>query len=372
MVRAEDKGNRRYYTRTGSVVGDCYTGSICYDHFIFVWLDTAAMAYPIDPMRAKYYPEIFGEAGVTTTTASGEEIASYSNYSDNIVQLVTLGTHTDETAANKDCMIRVAADSGTNLIDENVWARPQINNLTDLKITGKESMLIDGYFASGGAASTMRWMYGVRVTKPTVFEKIMLGMRLSETEQALSTKFDIGRKIQAGVLSARSEEQYIKIYEVAKSMTIASGVNGNVGQVIHPLNGQKAVLLGVAVERHGTAAQVYLSVDRDDEQVMQLDTNAFVQDLGEIDGASVAIATNGSYGASMSYELPLHVVALDKLRVWIENPSSAVDTFKVRFKYGIATLSLMDRIRWNLGLNDDEMAIANEMDLFDSVTAGVM
>lgn len=331
------------------------------------------MAFPIDPMRVIYYPEIFGEAGVTTTTASGETIASYSNFSDNIVQLMTLGTHADETAANKDCMVRVSADSGTNLIDENVWARPQINKLTDLKITGKESMLIEGYYATGGAASTMRWMHGIRVTKPTVFEKIMLGMRLSATEQALDDKFDITHKIQAGVLSSKSEEQYIKIYEVAKSITIAAaGTNANVGQVIHPLAGQKVVLLGVAVEQHGADAQVYLSVNRDDEQVMKLDTNAFVQDLGEIDGASVAIATDGSYGASMSYELPLHVVALDKLRVWVENPGAAVDTFKVRFRYGISTLTLMDRIRWNLGLDDDQMAIANEMDLFDSVAAGVL
>lgn len=330
------------------------------------------MAFPIDPMKAKYYPEVFGEAGVTTTTEDGAEIVSYSNFSDYMVQLVSLATQADENAISKDTMIRVSADSGTNLLDENVWARPQSNMFSDIKITGKKSLLMEAYYASGGAARVMSWMCGIRVTKPTVFEKLVNGISLSEEEQRLSDKFGIERMIRAGVLAARQEDQYIKIYEVAKSLTISSGVNSNVGQIIHPLPGQKAVLLGVSVEQHGTAAQVYLSVTRDDEQVMQLDTNAFNQDLGKIDGASVAIGTNGGWGASMSYELPLHVVALDKLRVWVENTGSAVTTFKVRFRYGIATLTLMDKIKWNLGLDDDEMSIANELDLFDSTKAGVL
>jgi len=326
------------------------------------------MSYPVDPMKAKYYPEVFGEAGMIATSSDGAEIASYSNYSDFIVQLVNLGTF----AADQNSMIRVSADSGGNLIDERIAARPQIDEAVTLKITGKESMLLEGYYPAGGATGNLFYRYGIRVTKPTVFEKLMNGTMLTDAEQALSDKFDIERRIQAGVLSGKSEEQYIKIYEVAKSMTITSGTNGNVGPVIHPLRNQKVVLLGVSCEQHATEAQVYLSVTRDDEQVMKLDTYAMEDSLGSIDATYTAAGANGNYGVSMGYEMPLHVVATDKLRVWIENPGSGVTTFKVRFRYGIAPLTLMDRIRWNLGLDDDQMAIANEMDLFDSVKAGVL
>ena len=326
------------------------------------------MSYPVDPMKAKYYPELFGEAGMIATTVDGAEIASYNNFSENIVQLMNLGTF----ATDQNSMIRVSADSGGNLVDEKVAARQQIDSAAELKITGKESMLIEGYYPAGTATGDLFYRYGLRVTKPTVFEKLMSGTTFDIPGNAQSARFDIAQKISAGVLSGRAEESYIKVYEVAKSLTITSGTNGNVGPIVHPLADQKVVLLGVSCEQHGTAAQVYLSVTRDEEQVMKLDTHAFVQSLGSIDGSAVAAGVNGNYGVSMNYEMPLHVVATDKLRVWIENPGSAVTTFKVRFRYGVAPLTLMDRIRWNLGLNDDQMAVANELDLFDSVKAGVL
>jgi len=326
------------------------------------------MSFPVDPMKAKYYPEMFGEAGMIATGVDGAEIASYNNYSEYIVQLMNLGTF----ASDQNSMIRVSADSGGNLIDEKVVARQQIDRASELKVTGKESMLIEGYYPAGTATGNLFYRYGLRVTKPTVFEKLMNGMTLSDTEQALSEKFDIARKITAGVLSGRAEESYIKIYEVAKSLSILTGVNGNVGPIVHPLDDQKVVLLGVSCEHHTGDNEVYLSVTRDDEQVMKLDAYAFEDELGSVEGTYIPLANNGSYGASMNYEMPLHVVATDKLRVWIENPGADVTTFKARFRYGIAPLTLMDRIRWNLGLNDDQMAVANELDLFDSVKAGVL
>ena len=80
----------------------------------------------------------------------------------------------------------------------------------------------------------------------------------------------------------------------------------------------------------------------------------------------------GAYDAESNYEIPLHVVALDKLKVWVENTVTlAVTALNVRFRYGITQLTIIEKLRWGLFLTDEEKAIASEFDLADSVIAGV-
>lgn len=323
------------------------------------------MAFPVDPMKTKYWPEVFGESGsVTLTTLSGVEIGEYSNYDDYIVQLVDLAT-THETAAGgvPTSAIRVNADAGDNLINSMLSARGHIDNAIPVKVTGKESISLYGYYPSGGAAELMRYRYGLRITKPTVYEKLLHKIDLTDEEKLLDTKFEISKKIAAGILSGQAGQAFTKIYEVAKKLSPVADANPTVGAEIHPLSGYKAVLLGISVDEWATANQVFVSVTRDREQVMKLDTYGFMKK-----------SENGtSYYEEANYEMPLHVVATDKLKVWLENTVSlAAAPHNVRFRYGIAPLTIMERIRWGLSLTDDERAIATELDLVDSVAAGVM
>ena len=195
-----------------------------------------------------------------------------------------------------------------------------------------------------------------------MYEKLLLGMDLTDAEEALNTKFAIQKKISAGILSGQTKQQYTKIYEVARRFASIADVNPTIGQEIHPLSGQKVVLLGIAVSHWANDNEVYINVTRDGEQVMRMDSNAFVD---VVDGAA-------GYEADLNYEIPLHVVATDKLRVWVENTVSlAVTNLYVRFKYGIAPLTIIEKIRWGLPITDEENAIATEFDLADSVIAGV-
>jgi len=73
----------------------------------------------------------------------------------------------------------------------------------------------------------------------------------------------------------------------------------------------------------------------------------------------------------MNYELPCYVVALDQLEVFIESTATVADV-KVRFRYGIAPLTIVDKLRWGLPLTEVDTTIANELDLVDSVKAGMM
>lgn len=319
------------------------------------------MAYPVDPGRTIYWPEVFGEAGVVDNSVSGTEIASYNNYGDYIVQLVTLATGPETTDHS---LIRVNSDAGSNLLNSSTEARFYADKHEELKVTGIESLALYCHAATP-TPSEVQYRYGIRVTKPTVHEKLLLGMSLSDSEAALNTKFSIEKKIQAGVLGGHTEQQFTKIYEVAKRLTSLADVNPTVGQEIHPLAGHKVVLLSIAVDEGPAANQVYVNVTRDGEQVMRMDSYGFQQTIVDNLGAT-------NYDAQSNYEIPLYVVATDKLRVWVENTVSLAGTpLHVRFKYGIAPLTIIEKIRWGIALTDDENAIATEFDLTDSVLAGV-
>jgi len=319
------------------------------------------MAYPIDPMKCKYPPEIFAEAGEIATTESGAEIAYYSSYHDYITQLVTLGTVPMSPTTGS---IRVNTDAGDNRINSVAEARPYMNNTEDLKVTGITSMALYGYFPAGGSTGSLLYRYGIRVTKPTIYEKLLYQIQLTDEESALDTKFGISKRIAAGILGDMAKPHFSKMFEVAKSVTVAANVPLTVDRAVHPLSGQKAVLLGVAIENHGTESIMFLSVKRDGEQVMKLDSHAFVKDVG---GSLTA-----GYEDEMNYEMPCYVVALDELEVFIESSLDVVGAVKVRFRYGIAPLTIIDKIRWGLPLTETDHAIAVELDLFDSVKAGVL
>lgn len=317
------------------------------------------MAYPIDPMKTRYPPEIFAEAGEIATTESGAEIAYYNSYHDYITQLVTLGTVPMSATTGS---IRVNTDAGDNKVNSVAEARPYMNNVEELKITGITSMALYGYFPAGGATGSLLYRYGVRVTKPTIYEKLLYQMQLTDEESALDTKFGISKRISAGTLGGIAQTNFSKIFEVSKNVSVTANTPLTVDRVVHPLSGQKAVLLGVSIENYGTVSTMFISVKRDHEQVMKLDSHAFVDDVG----GSLAAFSN-----EMNYEMPCYVVALDELEVFIES-SLAVADVKVRFRYGIAPLTIIDKIRWGLPLTETDNAIAVELDLFDSVKAGVL
>lgn len=319
------------------------------------------MAYPVDPMRTKYWPEIFGEAGIVANSVSGTEIASYNNYHDYVVQLVSLATGPETTDHS---LIRVNADGGTNLINSPTEARFYADKHEEVKITGAKSLALYCH-ASVSTPSNVQYRYGIRVTKPTVYEKLLLKIGLTEEEELLNQKFSIQKRINAGTLTGQTAQQFTGIYEVSRRLSDLADVNPGVGQEIHPLPGHKVVLLSIAVDEGPAANQVFVNVDRDGEQVMKMDSYGFQQTIVDNVGGT-------TYVAQSNYEIPLHVVAIDKLRVWIENTVSLAGTpLNVRFKYGIAPLTIIEKLRWGMILSDEEKSISAEFDLEDSVVAGV-
>jgi hypothetical protein len=251
------------------------------------------MAFPVDPMKARYWPETFGEAGIVANSVSGTEIASYSNYGDYIVQLVSLATGPETTDHSS---IRVNSDAGSNLLNSATEARFYADKHEDLKVTGVESLAMYCYAATS-TPRNVQYQYGIRVTKPTVYEKLLLDIPLTEAEEALNTKFAISKKISAGILAGQTTQQYTKIYEVAKRLTSLADVNPTIGQEIHPLAGQKVVLLGIAMD-DWAANTVFVNVTRDGEQVMRMDAAGFPEDIIDNTGGAITYTAQSNYERS--------------------------------------------------------------------------
>lgn len=313
-----------------------------------------------DPTKCKLFPEEIPEAitiNAAASTASGTSIASYASFSPYVMQLKKLWTW--QTALAASVTLRVDIDSGHAVIESPLPSRSALFH-ADLDLIAQDNMDLWSVGVTAAGLNSY-YTYTMRVTKPTIFEKIKNSIGLTDDEKSLADEFDIKRKYLAGILASRgvNTEQFKKIYEVAKSVTVAAGSNTRVGKIINVKKGEKAVLLGISVDSAAAIAlntaanDTYFTVNRD-----SIDTSYIKLDCAAM--------------PTLNYETPCYIPALDKLEILIE--SATAGTLPVRYRYGIANMTLMEKIRWGQEgtMTADEKKTADEFDLYDSVKAGVL
>ena len=308
------------------------------------------MVSRVDPTKCKLFPEEIPEAIVTTASASGASIASYAAFSPYSMILKKIWT-----GQTPGVTLRMDNDSGHAVLESPLESRPE-RLPVDVDIIAHDSMDL---WAVGSAFESY-YAYTLRVAKLNVFEKIKHSVTLTEEEKKLADEFDIKRKYLAGILRSMDIPQFKKIYEVAKKVTVTAGSNTRVGRFINVKKGEKAVLIGIAVDRDfistkfgGPGANdTYFTLNRD------------VIDTAHIKLDCLAMP-------SLDHEIPCYIPALDRHEIIIES-ITGVTNFPVRYRYGVANLSLMEKIRWNKSLTSDEDKTATEFDLYDSVDAGVL
>jgi len=308
------------------------------------------MAGNVDPRKAKLYPEVLPEAIVATASSSGTSIASYSAFSPYVMQVKSL-----YTGATPDVTLRIDVDSGHAVIESPLTARPDRESV-EIDVLSRDSLDLWAV----GSSYTTYVAYTLRITKPTVFEKIKYGLPLTSDEESLADQFDIRRKYSAGILRSLDVPQFKKIIEVAKELTVSAGNTTRIGRMINVRRGEKAVLLGIAVDRDAVlsvnggpgANDTYITVNRDiiDTDYIKLDCAAM---------------------PSIDKELPCYIPATDRLEVNLYS-ASGITSLPVRYRYGIASLSILEKIRWDIALTKDEANIATELGLYDSVLSGVL
>jgi len=123
--------------------------------------------------------------------------------------------------------------------------------------------------------------------------------------------------------------------------------------------GEKAVLLGVAVDSGAVRTQnggpgandTYLILDRD-----SVDLSHFRLDCAAM--------------PNMDTEIPVYIPAISKHEISLESTIGITD-LSVYYRYGIAPLTLIEKIRWNYPLTKDEKTIADKFNLQGVVETGV-
>lgn len=303
------------------------------------------MTARFNPTKARFFPEELPEAISVTPTASGTSIASYAAFSPYVMSLKKLWS--SQTAGTT---IRMDNDSGHAIIESPLEARSSLFP-SELDLIAQDSMDL---WALGTTLSY--FAYTARVTKPSIFEKLKHSITLTSHEQKLADEFDIKRKYQAGTLGGTAAvPQFKKIYEVAKEITVSAASNTRVGRIVNVKKGEKAVLLGISVDN------AFAGLDADETY--------FTLNRDVIDSAHIKLDCRAMPG--LNYEVLCHIPALDRLEILIES-TPAITDLPVRYRYGIAPLSIMEKIRWEQDLTNDEDKIAQEFDLYDSVEAGVL
>ena len=133
----------------------------------------------IDIRKGVLYPEIQVDARVVTATEGGTEVASYSGFKPFIAQLKELAT-----SRNARTTVRVSVDGAAEVISAATLARYDYDVPEELDLTTLSSLAITLASDVGtGPIAGQIVRHAMKITKPTVYERIKLGMRLSDEEK---------------------------------------------------------------------------------------------------------------------------------------------------------------------------------------------
>ena len=301
----------------------------------------------IDIRKGVLYPEIHVDARVVTSTEDGTEVASYSGFKPFIAQLKELAT-----SRNARTTVRVSVDGAAEVISAATLARYDYDVPEELDLTTLSSLavtLASDVGAGNIAGQIVR--HAMRITKPTVYEKIRVGMRLSDEEMALDEKYGITKKIDSGIMKMLDGAQFLQIKEYATRINAAAGANPIIGREIHATTGKKVVLLGVTSDAPIAPDTVFIRVDRDAyDEIQNYDTYAL---------------------PTVSEIQKMYIPATDMIRLTLLNTPAVVNHL-VRYKYGIANLTLLEKVKWELEVTDAEQAIIDELELESIAKAGVI
>jgi len=307
------------------------------------------MVAQVDPRRARLYPEDLPEAISVTSSTSGTSIASYAAFEPKSIYVRKL-----MTAQTPGSTVRLDNDSGHAVIEDELDTRPD-RKFVDMEIPCYDSLDL---WMTGTAYPTY-CSYVMRVTKPTIFDKIRYGRSLSDDESAKANEMDITNKFIVGMLRQQELNQFKKIITIHKKVTVTAGSTTRVGRIINVKKGEKAVLLGVAVDAGAVLAKyggpgvndTYFDLNRDLN-----DTNHIRLDCAAM--------------PNLDTEIPCYIPAVNKHEILIESATGITD-LPVYYRYGIAPLTLIEKLRWEYPLTKDEKSIADRFNLEDVVETGV-
>jgi len=270
--------------------------------------------------------------------------------------------------------IRVTADTEVNVYDEDLDAEAVAWGDQLAGVFAKKLMLVAVANLTMAPMLDFQFRYRLLVDQYTVAEKIRRGLLkqdsdFSAEELRLDKKFNLRENVAAGrcpypfpltSTERLAKETVVRIVEVGRHIAaIAAGsvadptTESDVGPRITVPDGEKIVLFDIASDQPAAAANgTFIVVDRDHDQQSYLNLN--------------------------TWSLPMLLLPE---QLWIPTPNemyiharsvAGEADFHIRYKYALCKLTLIDKIRWNLDIDSSEVAVADKLDLWDRVYAGVV
>lgn len=294
------------------------------------------------------------------------------------------------TEQQHDARIRVTADAEPNVYDEHADACLPLSQSQVADLFAHRLMLIHIANQTAVAMNDYEFRYRYLVDDWTVAEKIRRGVlkvekrnvtELSPTgkwtseELRLAKKFNLIENVFAGRLpyagetfpglpynrdSKLNKRTVIRIQEVARCIdAIAAGsvantaLESDIGPRITVPEDQKVILFEIATDKpQDNANGTFIVVDRDIDQPGYMIWNTFCF-------------------AGIDHPDNCWVPTVEEMFIHARSVAGEVD-FKVRYKYLIAKLSLIDKIKWNIDMEPSEVAVCDKLDLWDRIAAGVV
>jgi hypothetical protein len=270
--------------------------------------------------------------------------------------------------------IRVTVDSEGNVYDNDADASLGLGDKQLAGLFAQKLMLVHVVNLTGAPMLNYQMRYRLLVDQYTVAEKIRRGLLkqdgdFSADELRLDKKFNLRENVAAGRLPYQfpltsserlAKEAVLRIMEVADHIAvIAAGsvanplLESDVGPRITVPDGQKVVLFDMASDQPGFAAnQTFIVVDRDHDQTEYLNLNTWCF-------------------LDINHPEQLWISSPNEMYVHARSVAGEAD-FRIRYKYAMCKLTLIDKIRWNLDMDPSEVAVADKLDLWDRVYAGVV
>jgi len=286
----------------------------------------------------KYPPEALVSAIPVDLTAGDNKVAEYVVFSPRI--LVFQGFSFSRVDglnfyANVDGFAKAV-----NL--DNLGAVKGLDYEEDLKFPAVKSCTLKIYAPT--AVSGYQLRHRVIVFEPTTVLKLLFGLELTHRDRELAKKYGLEELLKATI--AKPFELWGGVEKIF-TMTEKLSSSGNIARIVVP-EGYKAILMSISVLRPDSAGKAYIDVSRDDVETLHLDPYCL---------------------ANLSYNVPMRVVGLDKIVIDLDVRVSG--DYYVRVVYGLGKLTVREKIMWKLGLSDEEKRVAESLDLYDRVEAGV-
>jgi hypothetical protein len=317
----------------------------------------------VKPTLAKYFPEDIPGARVVNLVAdipfSVESISRFSKVpGEYIVSLIAYsiaGTITVSFYANTDGTFRV--------IDSQGYACYNLDSVEDVFVHAKTTLALS--LSSSINIANFPVRYVVRVDKPSIIEKILFGISLTDEETPINNKFELGNMLLAGEYPVRTP-LLVSRKQIARTITAVAGKQ-QIGETITVQKNRYVVLDEIAVDGYEAGVtDNFIIVDRDlDDEYVKL--NCFALPPFVYNTVAGALTPD----IPLSYPFKIGIPAVDKLAIYLEN-GSPVANWRVRYKCSTYVLTIPDKIRWGIHLTPSEETIAKDKDMSSKVKAGLM